>query len=613
MLKVRARSLSWSAAIKQTLLLSLPALTLGLAACNQAPGTTPRIDRVLPPVLGSGERRYLLVDGAGFEPALSWSSQSGEGMIDSEMEVSFDDGPFTAGEVHLLHPGRLSVLAPAQLEPGWHSLAVRNPNGHTARLAKAFYVDDAGQQQVILPCSTHSGEGPVRLDELALCKLLMVDDSHYQYDLLVGNVVPSFMNGEDVSRVGGWQRGFVFSPGGHWLSYLRIATGSPPTVSLVLRHLPSGREQVIDQLSLPVGNDKLDPINVLWGQPLRATLGTPAFSPDESLLAYVRQGNQVMLMSLNEDTDALLPPFPLAKPLAPDGSLNQLFYPDIDAGNRFVLVTELRLGIDSAGNQRQPGLKPLLISIDDGSIRRLQEENPSFDGPATFLPSGGEIVFASDRLGLVIMTPLGFAAPAITYHRVGLFGGPVTPVSASNAVYLFGPLQVSDDGELVASAGFLTTSGSGIDIVVTSLNNSGQAAGGHDEIAYCFPSNSVTDCQQLGYQAGQLLSCCRGDETGQQCCSPNSSWLCPTWNVLPAFQWDSQTMLSTSLALAWKCSSEDGDGYHFQPYPLEFQMAMTHLDHEQIIGENLLLTGQSWLPTVPGLLKQATLPEGTSQ
>ena len=594
------------------LLLSFLLLGSG-AACNQAPVITPRIDRVIPRVLGPGERRFLLVDGAGFEPALSWSAHSGKGSVDSEMAVSFDDGPFTTSNVHLLHPGRLSVLVPEQLGNGWHSLAVRIPSGRQARLAEAFYVDPDGHQELILPCPDDNGDGTVELPELGLCKLVKLDDSHYIYEFFLDNVVTSFIDGDDISRAGGWQHGFVFSSGGHWLAYLRAATGNPPTLSLVLRHLPSGREKVVDQLSLSVGNDDLTVSKILWEQPLRATFSTPAFSPDESLLAYVRQANQVMLLGLNQDMDAMLPPFPLARPLSPDGSLNQLFYPDIDAGNRFVLVSEVRFGFDGEGNEREPGMKPLLINIGDGSVKRLQEESPSFDGPAAFLPSGAEIVFASDRLGLAILTPLGFTAPAIKYYRVGLFGSPVNPIPSTNAVYLFGPLRLSDDGALIASAGFLTTSGSGIDIVVTDLNDGWQVAGGKDAIDYCFPTNVTEDCQQLGYLVGQSLPCCQWHDNDQtQCCSADSSWLCPTWNLLPVFEWGGQTMLSMSLALSWMCGQNDEGNFRFMPYPVEFHLALSHLEQGQVSGEDLLITQQAWLPVVPGLLKQAKLPEGSS-
>jgi hypothetical protein len=317
---------------------------------------------------------------------------------------------------------------------------------------------------------------------------------------------------------------------------------------LILYRFRDGTEFKIDEAEVPTGTEN----------PFRL-LSTPVFSPDSQLLVYVKDSRRLMLQEVPTAVGPLDDPVLLAEEPQPQDAQVNIMYPDVDPAMRFVLYTRVMERYDDIVSLH-------LVPLAGGTPRMLLEEDPleSKNGPGTFLPSGAGVVFLSDRLHLQIPTPFGAMTAATNLYKVGLYGGPVEPLGNPTAAYLYGKPVVSPDGRFVATTGFLAdVSGSGLDIILTDMQNGKTHRVLEDPVRYCIPAAGETSCADPFVPQEYALPCCADPGNSLTCCGIFNSGYCPTWDVGPSFTPDSRALYANALAIQWVCTLDEDIGFWY--------------------------------------------------
>ncbi|RME24632.1 MAG: hypothetical protein D6806_09290 [Deltaproteobacteria bacterium] len=408
---------------------------------------------------------------------------------------------------------------------------------------------------------------------------------------------------------------------GDIIGFLRLEHGNPPRLQLLFKHIPSGTETLVDEIEVPGADPaRLDVLNDIINEGLlKDTLSAPAFSPDGSVFAYVREGSTLVEGAIDRSNGKVLFINPIATFPEQDGLMHKLYQPSIDAANTYVLVTDIRyvLQPNETTNEleRIPvAMKPVLISLADNSKRVLfEDEDQYMDGPAVFIPGSRDILFASTRLGLNIMTPFGTVAPAIRLFRTDPLGSDVQALESHDAMFLFGPLSISADGAFASMAGMVSTDASGADLIVFDLSSGMTLGLGRDPISFCFPFAGEATCRMSSFKSAQgediyIVSCCRPDDEGGGCCDFDTGLLCSSWEVMPAFS-QAGSIAASSLSIVWICG--DGEGA-FAPASAGMNMLFASIGEGDSIDYEYI-TSSLGAPLVPDFRTIARLPDGAGQ
>ncbi len=513
------------------------------AACDQAPELTPVLLGVAPSVVAQGQERYVIIEGKNFNPTLFWDSEGGAG-VNTSFLVRF--GTRQAVEAWRASTERLIARLPGDLPAGKTSVAVWGPGGQSARLDDALCVDAEPFQELI---HASLGEGVMDICSTSL-------DGGFEERTILRNAVPGIAEGAGTNQTESLWHGFALSPDGMLLAFLRW-TDQQQRLRLILYRFEDQTEITLDEVEVP--SDIQNPFRLL---------STPVFSPDGRLLVYVKDARRLMLQKVPAKLTPLADPLLLTEEPERQGVRVNILYPDIDPAMRFVLYTRVA---DADEATRYDDIVSLhLVPLSGGSPRLLLDEDPleSKNGPGAFLPSGQGVVFLSDRLKLEIPTPFGIMYPATNLYRAGLYGGPVEPLGNPTGAYLYGKPVVSPDGNFVACTGFLAdVSGSGLDIVLTNLQDGRTARVLHDPVRYCIPEVTESGCNDPddGDPQEWALPCCADLGDSSTCCGIFTPEYCPTWDVGPSFTPDSRSLYANALSIQWVCSQEeDSTGWYWQ-------------------------------------------------
>jgi hypothetical protein len=519
----------------------LPVLFLA-CGCDQAPELTPLPQRVVPAAVARGQERFVVIEGRHFNPTLSWETGGGAGVNTSFM-VQFGNQPGVAAWP--VSTETLTARLPKSLPAGTHSVVVQGPGGQAGQLADALCVDDQPFQELIHACLMDIGEGVMDICATSL-------DGGLHKKVVVQNAVPGIAQGAGTNQTESLWHGFTLSPDGRLLAFLRWVDNQE-RLRLVLHRFGEG-ETVLDEVEVLSGVEN----------PFRL-LAPPVFSPDSRLLVYVRNQRQLMLQKVPEALTPLPDPVILTEEPQRDRMQVNIVYPDVDPAMRFVLYTRV---IDSEENERSDDVVSLhLVPLAGGASRMLLQEDPlaSRNGPGAFLPSGEGVVFISDRLNLQIPTPFGAMTAATNLYRVNLFGGAVEPLGNPTAAYLYGKPVISPDGRFVATTGFLAdVSGSGLDILLTNLENGQTIRVLEDPVRYCIPEVFEGGCADPVNPTEWVLPCCADPGDSSTCCGVFNSGFCPTWDVGPSFTPDSRALYANGLAIQWLCTQDESDYWYWQ-------------------------------------------------
>jgi hypothetical protein len=519
--------------------LLLPILLLSACGCDQHPELTPLPESVAPAVVAQGQERYVVIAGENFTPALSWKSAGGAG-VDATFLVQFGNQPGVGAWPASTES--LTARLPKNLPAGRHSVVVQGPGGQAGQLADALCVDDQPFQELIHACLMDITAGVMDICSTSL-------DGGYHKKPVVSNAVPGIAQGAGTNQTESLWNGFTLSPDGQLLAFLRF-TPDQTRLRLILYQFGSGTEITLDEVEVP---DQAE-------NPFRL-LSPPVFSPDSRLLVYVKNNRRLMRREVPDKIGPLDDPVLLAEEPEQPGAQVNIVYPDIDPAMRFVLYTRV---IDSKALERSDDIVSLhLVPLSGGIPRMLLEEDPlsSKNGPGTFLPGGEGVVFISDRLNLQIPTPFGAMTAATNLYRVSLYGGPVEPLGNPTAAYLYGKPAVSPDGRFVATTGFLAdVSGSGLDIMLTNLQNGQVTRVLEDPVRYCIPDAIEESCADPVNPREWVLPCCADPGNSATCCGIFGSTYCPTWDVGPSFTPDSRALYANALAISWVCSEDNTYG-----------------------------------------------------
>jgi len=521
----------------------VPILLLYAVGCDQHPELTPLPQQVVPTQVAQGQERFVLIAGKHFNPTLSWNTGGQTGM-NTSFAVQFGNQPGVSAWP--ASNQTLTARLPKDLPAGKHDLVVQGPGGQAGQLADALCVDDQPFQELIHACLMDIGQGVMDICATSL-------DGGLHKKVWVRNAVPGIAQGAGTNQTESLWHGFSLSPDGKLLAFLRWV-GNQERLRLVLFRFGEG-ETVLDEVEVPAEAEN----------PFRL-LAPPVFSPDSRLLVYVRNQRQLMLQKVPEALTPLPDPLVLMEePERPDMQVN-IVYPDVDPAMRFVLYTRV---IDSEALERSDDVVSLhLVPLSGGASRMLLQEDPlaSRNGPGAFLPSGEGVVFISDRLNLQIPTPFGAMTAATNLYRVNLFGGPVEPLGNPTAAYLYGKPVISPDGRFVATTGFLAdVSGSGLDIILTDLQDGQTTRVLEDPVRYCIPEFFEGGCADPVNPREWALPCCADPSDSSTCCGVFTSGFCPTWDVGPSFTPDSRGLYANALAIQWVCAEDvDADYWYWQ-------------------------------------------------